>query len=225
MGVFNEEQYLNETLPAVLAQAMPDFRLVILDNGSTDGSWEILRRFANADDRITLERSPVNLIPAIAANYGWGFCMKTWPACRWFVGAGADDIMDPDYLETILAVADAAPDVNCIFSPMRFIGHPEKGTWTYPRYNAKRAHEQLMVPGWRAFTRELWEAVGPENTRLGPGSDWEWIARAAKLGVLAPHQLSRSYVSLRVREGGRVTQSDQGDRPALLRHMREMVSR
>jgi glycosyltransferase involved in cell wall biosynthesis len=225
MAVWNEEQYLNETLPAVLSQTMPDFRLLILDNGSTDGSYAILRRFADADDRITLERSPVNLIPAIAANYGWGFCMKTWPACRWFMGAGSDDMMEPDYLEAILAAADAHPEANCIYSPVRFIGHPGRGTWVYPPYAPKRIHQQHQIPGWRALTRELWAEVGEENTECGIGADWEWIVRASVKGVLRPHQLDRPYLNVRVRERGRVSQSDQGDRPALLRHFSTLVGR
>jgi glycosyltransferase involved in cell wall biosynthesis len=217
MSVFNEEQYLDETIPAVLAQTMPDFQFVILDNGSTDGSWAILQGFT--DPRITLIRSAVNLAPAVVANDVWGLCSDQWPDCRWFLPAGADDMMEPDYFDAILAASAADEDINCIYSPVRFIGHPKRGTWTYPPYAPKRIHQHHQIPGWRAFTRELWETVGPENTTCGIGSDWEWIVRASVKGALRPHQLSRPYLSVRVRERGRVTQSDSGDRPALLRHL------
>jgi glycosyltransferase involved in cell wall biosynthesis len=75
MGVFNEEQYLEETIPAVLAQTMPDFRLLILENGSTDRSADILARFSDADPRVNVVRAPINMPPAEAANYGWGLAM------------------------------------------------------------------------------------------------------------------------------------------------------
>jgi glycosyltransferase involved in cell wall biosynthesis len=217
MSVWNEEQYLDETIPAVLAQTMPDFQFVILDNGSTDGSWATLQGFT--DPRITLIRSAVNLAPAVVANDVWGLCLDQWRECRWFLPAGADDMMEPDYFEAILAASEANPDVNCIYSPVRFIGHPKRGTWTYPPYAPTRIHEMHQIPGWRAFTRELWDAVGPENETCGIGSDWEWIVRASVKGALRPHQLDRPYLSVRVREHGRVTQSDTGDRPALLRHL------
>jgi glycosyltransferase involved in cell wall biosynthesis len=225
MGCYNEEGYLEQTIPAVLNQTMRDFDLLILDNGSTDSSWEILQHCAAIDPRITLLRSQTNLIPADAANYCWGLAMSRWPKCRWFIGQGADDIMAPDYLEAVLAVAKANPDVNCIFSPVTFIGHPRRGVFTYPRYDARHAHQHLMVPGWRAFTRELWDAVGPENNTCGIGADWEWIVRASVAGVLKPHQLERPYNSIRIRENGRITQSDTGDRPALRRHLATLVSR
>jgi glycosyltransferase involved in cell wall biosynthesis len=234
MGVYNEEQYLRETIPAVLAQTMPDFRVLILDNGSTDRSWDILcemqERYGLSDvgspwqSRIMLVQLPTNLPPAEAANYGWWLAMQWWPDCRWFMGQGSDDMMEPDYLEAVLAVADADPSVNCIYSPVRFIGHPERGTWTYPTYDPLSVHQQHQIPGWRAFTRELWDAVGPENTTCGIGSDWEWIVRASVMGVLNPRQLGRPYNSLRIRDRGRVTQSDSGDRPALLRHLAGLVA-
>jgi hypothetical protein len=81
-----------------------------------------------------------------------------------------------------------------------------------------------MVPGWRAFTRELWDAVGPENPHCGIGADWEWIVRASVKGLLSPHQLERPYNSIRIRENGRITQSDTGDRPALRRHLASLAT-
>ena len=225
-GAYNEERHLWETIPAILGQTMPDFGLLLFDNGSTDGTWSLFQDF-DIDARITLMRSPRNLRCPDAMNLGMHAALQFWPDCEWFVTAGADDLMDADYLETILASADAHPDVNLIFSPMRFIDHPERGVWTYPKYDAKRAHEALMVPGWRAFTRELWQTVGPENTDIagnGAGSDWEWICRASATGMLRPYQLPEPKLSLRVRERGRTTLSDTGDRPALLRHMRAMVT-
>jgi glycosyltransferase involved in cell wall biosynthesis len=221
MSVYNEEAYLDETIPAVLAQTMPDFRLEILNNGSTDRSKEILQGFT--DPRITLTHSPVNIAPAVVANLVWGWALAAAPDCRWFLPQGADDVMAPDYLEAILRAADEHPEANCIYSPVTFIGHPKRGTWTYPPYAPTRIHQQHQIPGWRAFTRELWDAVGPENETCGIGSDWEWIVRASVKGVLRPHQLSRPYLSVRIREAGRVTQSDTGDRPALLRHFGTLV--
>lgn len=223
MGCWNEAPHLRQTLWAVLSQSMPDFRIFILDNGSTDESTELLRWAHAEDDRITLVRSEHNMRCPDAANFGYGVCMTLWPECRWFVGAGADDLMDRDYLAAILEAAEARPEVNCIFSPMRFIAHPEKGVYTYPPYDPRKVHQVLMVPGWRAFTRDLWEQVGPEYTGINQGSDWEWVCRASVKGVLKPYQLPRPYLSLRVREGDRKSQSDLGDWSTLHARMCEMM--
>ena len=226
MGVYNEAQYLGETIPAVRNQTMSDFQLFILDNGSTDTSWRILNDYAALDRRITLLRSPINLRCPDATNLGYHAAMQFWPDCKWFIGAGADDVMEPDYLESILGAADANPSANCIFSCMRFM-NPGRTVWRYPKYDAAHVHENLYVPGWRAFTRELWEQNGPENTKIagnGAGADWEWIARAGMRGLLRPYQLPEPKLNLRIRGDGRVTQSDAADKPALLAHMRAMVA-
>lgn len=225
MSVWNEERYLRDTIPAILAQTMPDFQLFILDNGSTDGSWRMLRDLQAYDgpqSRINLVRSPRNLRAPEAANLGFHAMMEFWPDCRWFMGQGADDIMDPDYLEAILAAADANPGVNCIFSPAKFIG--QSNVWRYPPYDAARAHENLYVPGWRAITRELWNTVGPEYTGINEGSDWEWIARASRMRALVPYQLDTPKLARRIRTE-RKSSSDLADKPALLKHMRAMVGR
>lgn len=214
MGIYNDAQYLVQSIPSVLNQTEPNIGLLLLDNGSTDDTFAIMSEYRRQDPRVRLIRSHHNLPAPEAANYGWGVALDAFPECRWFIGMGADDIMDEDYLEAILHVAAMKPFVNCIFSPARFIDHPEKGVWFYPPYVAHEAHLRLMVPGWRAFTRGLWEALGGEWTGINQGSDWEWIVRASAKGILRPHQMQRSYLSLRVRMD-RVAESDKADKPRL----------
>src|SRR5690242_1735284 len=101
IGAYNEEAYLDETLPAVLAQTMPDFKLLLFDNGSTDRTPEICERYEREDGRIVFVRSPVNLMPGVAANFGIGLAHDVWRETRWFLAHGADDLMDPGYLEAV----------------------------------------------------------------------------------------------------------------------------
>ncbi|MFQ5591065.1 MAG: glycosyltransferase family 2 protein [Phycisphaerae bacterium] len=54
MPVYNAERYLAEAVESILAQTFPDFEFIIIDDGSTDGSPEILRRYADEDQRIRL---------------------------------------------------------------------------------------------------------------------------------------------------------------------------
>lgn len=219
MSVYNEDQYLHETIPAVLNQTETDFRLLILDNGSTDRSAAILQSFAAFDERIALLHSPTNLDPPFVGNLVFGEAIKRWPDCRWFMGAGADDLMDEDYVAAILAAAEMHPDANCIYSPRRWIGHAEMGERRYPEYNPDTVHEQVQIPGWRAFTRELWDALGGEDERIRIGADWDWAVRASALGIFRPLQLDRAYLSIRIRGPGRKSQSEEVDWRSLYRHL------
>ncbi len=51
--VYNTADYLPECLDSVLKQTMQDIEVIIVDDGSTDGCWEIIQRYANKDPRIT----------------------------------------------------------------------------------------------------------------------------------------------------------------------------
>ena len=50
--VYNNENYLRPALQSVLAQTYPDFEVLVIDDGSTDGSLAICREFAQKDDRL-----------------------------------------------------------------------------------------------------------------------------------------------------------------------------
>lgn len=52
MGVHDDAPYLAETMDSVLSQTGPPIELVVVDDGSTDGSREILRRYAEEDPRV-----------------------------------------------------------------------------------------------------------------------------------------------------------------------------
>lgn len=52
--VYNSEKYLDRCLTSVLTQTYQEIELVIVDDGSTDDSWEICKRYAENDSRITL---------------------------------------------------------------------------------------------------------------------------------------------------------------------------
>jgi hypothetical protein len=72
LPVFNAEKYLEKTLRSLLCQSFGDFEIVAIDDGSTDDSIEILRRFS--DPRIRLERNPGNLGLIETLNRGISLC-------------------------------------------------------------------------------------------------------------------------------------------------------
>ena len=67
---FNAEAYVRSTLDSVLAQTFEDWELVVFDDGSTDGTFEVASSVAGADDRVLAVRG-ANEGVAAARNRGF----------------------------------------------------------------------------------------------------------------------------------------------------------
>jgi glycosyltransferase involved in cell wall biosynthesis len=105
MPVYNAERYLTEALDSILAQTFGDFELILIDDGSTDGSAEILNQYATVQDRIRLFRRP-NTGLTKALNE----CLRL--ARGEFVARmDSDDICTPDRFEKQVTYMRAHPDV------------------------------------------------------------------------------------------------------------------
>lgn len=97
MPVYNPGNFLNESLNSLLAQTMRDFRIIAIDDCSTDNSWEILKEKAMLDCRIIPIKNPYNLGAAKTRNIGLQMARG-----EYVVILDADDYFEPDYLECLL---------------------------------------------------------------------------------------------------------------------------
>jgi glycosyltransferase involved in cell wall biosynthesis len=111
MPLFNAEDFLEEALDSLLAQSFCDFKLIISDNASADGTEHICRRYAKADSRITYTRQ--------ASNQGGiaNFCSVLKAAdTPYFMWAAGDDIWAPEYIEMCIANLQADPELGLVAS-------------------------------------------------------------------------------------------------------------
>lgn len=105
MAVHNGMPYVEASVRSILAQSFTDFELVIGDDGSDDGTSDVLRRLASEDRRIRLLRREQPSGLAGSANWVVGEARAPLVAI-----AHADDISLPHRLERQMAAARAAPD-------------------------------------------------------------------------------------------------------------------
>lgn len=54
MPVYNTKEYVGKAIQSILDQTFSDFEFLIIDNGSTDGSGDVIARYAQADSRFVL---------------------------------------------------------------------------------------------------------------------------------------------------------------------------
>ncbi len=74
MSVYNgtKNNYLNRSIPSILNQSFKDFEFIIVDDGSTDGSWDVLKAYAAKDKRIKLIKNDKNRGISYSRNRGNG---------------------------------------------------------------------------------------------------------------------------------------------------------
>ena len=92
MPVFNGEAYLREAVESILGQTYGDFEFIIIDDGSTDGSVDIIQRYGNIDPRIRFMGQPHGGIVA-ALNAGLAAAQGAW-----VFRMDADDVALPQRL-------------------------------------------------------------------------------------------------------------------------------
>jgi glycosyltransferase involved in cell wall biosynthesis len=109
MPVFNGAEYLSESIESILSQTWTDFEFLILDDGSTDNSVEIISLFR--DDRIRLERNERNIGLTATLNRGLDLARGKFVARM-----DCDDVSRPDRLERQVRFLESNPQVGVVGS-------------------------------------------------------------------------------------------------------------
>jgi glycosyltransferase involved in cell wall biosynthesis len=107
MPVFNGAPYLPEALDSALGQTFTDFELIAVDDGSTDGSYSVLREYAERDTRLRCVRYESNRGHFFAANEAIDMARGEYVA-----RLDCDDVALPQRIARSVAVMDAHPDVG-----------------------------------------------------------------------------------------------------------------
>ena len=93
--VYNRADLILQTLYSIKAQTFESYECILVDDGSTDGSKEIIKKFAEDDSRFILFNRPEHLKKGGNACRNFGFSKCCGMYINWF---DSDDIMTPDFL-------------------------------------------------------------------------------------------------------------------------------
>lgn len=110
MPVYNGENFVEEAIKSILEQDYADFRLIVTDNASTDGTEDIVRALAKSDDRVNYVRNRQNL--GASRNYNLGFELSEGEYLKW---CAHDDLLSSNYLRDCVAALDADPGLAIAF--------------------------------------------------------------------------------------------------------------
>jgi len=217
---YNGARYLPLTLESVRGQTVENWELVVVDDGSTDGTAEVVEKYSERDSRIRLVRQP-NVGVAGARNRGFS---ESRPDTPYVIFLDQDDIWERDALERLLRALEESPEAVAAHGLSRYIdeeGEPcdpgELEIWGRRRMGIRgrrlvewpvEAPTTLAVLAYRnciattgqtLILRAALAAVGPYDPDTTPCEDWDMTVRLSQLGPLA--YVDRVLLSKRKHEG------------------------
>lgn len=116
MPVYNAERFLTDAVESILRQTYEDFELIIVDDGSTDGTPDILSDFAKKDSRVRVIRNESNLGIVQSLNKGLLICQG-----KYVLRMDGDDISTPDRLSKQIPVMESEPEISVLGGAVSYI--------------------------------------------------------------------------------------------------------
>lgn len=172
--VYNGERFVTDAVESILAQTYVQREVIVVDDGSDDGTLDVLARFG---DRIRVLRQ-ANSGPSAARNYGMEESRGAFIAFL-----DADDIWVDDKLESQMAVFEAHPQIQLCSGHIKSFWIPElddeRQAFEDHPYHRERA---LLSPCTVLVRRELFERLGGFDQELRNAEDTDWFHRMLKAG-------------------------------------------
>ena len=106
MPAYNADKYISEAIESILNQTFTDFEFIIVDDSSTDKTWEIIQEYAKKDDRIIALQNEVNSKICITLNNGIAIAKG-----KYIARMDADDWSYPDRLEKQFKFMEENPEI------------------------------------------------------------------------------------------------------------------
>lgn len=194
MAVHNGVNYLGQAMDSILGQSFTDFEFLIIDDASSDGSQDLVRRYRDPRIRLIHNKRQVGLTRSLIAG---------WEAseAKYIARMDHDDVSFPGRFAAQVDFLETHPEVDVLGTSARTLGNTPEQTWRYPArdeeircefvFNSAIVHSSVML------RRDTFDRHGlcydPEVERA---QDYEFWTRASPFVRFA--NLSKILVFYRI---------------------------
>jgi glycosyltransferase involved in cell wall biosynthesis len=213
---YTQAAYLDETIRSVLDQEGVELEYILIDGGSTDGSAEIIARYAH---RLAYWVSEKDQGQTDAINKG--FARAHGDVLAWL---NSDDTLEPGALQAAVRYLQAHPEVGLVYGDAHYIDAISKVIGDFPAaltdyQNLRRGY--VHIPQQAAFFRaDLWRQVGPLDPSFFFAKDYDLWVRLAKVTQLA--YVPQLWANFRLHADAKTISADDRCWPEMLRvHYRD----
>ncbi|HKS14117.1 MAG TPA: glycosyltransferase [Pseudomonas sp.] len=174
---YNTGRYVLDAIDSVLNQSYPNLELIVVDDGSTDETPDLLARHTGSFTRFR----QTNAGQSAAMNYGW-----TQSTGELLGYLSADDLLHRDAIKTIVASMHERPDAVLAYPDFCVIDEDSKHVRTVqtPDYDERLlvANFQCLPGPGALFRRSAWQSTGGWSTDLRNIPDMDYFLRLCQHG-------------------------------------------
>ncbi len=213
---FNQAPFLETTIQSVLTQDYADIEYIVVDGGSTDGSAEIIRKYA---DRLAWWVSEPDRGQTDALNKG--FARARGDVLAWI---NSDDTYQPGAVREAAAYLQAHPEAGMVYGDAHYIDETGRVIGRFPaaQTDYRRLRQGYVhVPQQSSFFRAgLWQKVGPLDPSFYFAMDFDLWVRLAEQAPL--HYYPKMWANFRLHSGAKTIAADDRCWPEMLRVHRRL---
>lgn len=195
--LYNKENFIEDTLKSVLCQSFTDFEVIIVNDGSTDGSEEKVKHFNDSRIKYT---SKENQGVSSARNYGISLAKSDY-----ITFIDADDYWYPDFLECMFQNIHSFPEQKIFSSAFEIetskkiipaiYSIKKKGDCQIVNYFDASYRESVIWTSSAVFHKNVFEKTGDFDVNIKSGQDTDlWIRLGLNYSILFSWKILARYI-------------------------------
>jgi glycosyltransferase involved in cell wall biosynthesis len=186
---YNYGRFICDAINSLLTQTMPISEIIVVDDGSTDGSMDIVREHFGDVTRLRIIEMPAN-----SGNVGGprnvGIAAATG---EFIITLDSDDMLEPEYAEVLFDCLKARPDAGVAYTGVKVHYENSGERWVVPNWPVPFEWDWSMqrepdgtphncIPTASMFRREMWQRAGGYDAGRTCAEDAEFWTRALSTG-------------------------------------------
>ncbi|MFK8265479.1 glycosyltransferase family 2 protein [Capnocytophaga cynodegmi] len=200
---YNVEKFVEQALRSVMNQTYSNLEIIIVDDCSTDNTYEILTKIAEEDDRIKLLRNETNL--KIAETLNLALKQSTG---KYIVRMDGDDISHPERINILYIFLKNNPDIKLVGSNYSFIDEENNSIKkevlqpeTFQTIKKVAMYSSPVLHIWMTY-RDIYTKYG--NYRMAGVEDYDFVLRLISNNVKLAN-IQKNIYSVRLRDGNTIS--------------------
>lgn len=183
LPVYNGAEHVSNSIDSVLAQTFSDFEFIIVNDCSTDNTWDILKSYALRDERIRIFSNDVNL--KLPRTLNEGFSHATGEYLTW---TSDDNLYKPNALQEMVKYLDTNPDCGLVYADMTVVN--ELGEEITERIqvaeNPKELATHSICGACFMYRKQIADKIGVYDPDLFLAEDYEYWIRISEASSIMP---------------------------------------